>query len=178
MTEHGLAAGNRGLRLVNESADSREFAALVDAYGASVLAMLRRLCGNCHDAEDVFQDTAVRVWRHSAGRPKLSNPRAWLMTVAYRAFLDHRKRRPRHEELDEKSDDRSVPPDACVEHAEDVERLNAAVAKLPEPIREVVVLHYSGGLSLRRTAEAMEISEGTVKSRLNAALKQLRSLMQ
>jgi DNA-directed RNA polymerase specialized sigma24 family protein len=42
----------------------------------------------------------------------------------------------------------------------------------------VVVLHYVGGLSLSQTAATMEISEGTVKSRLNAALKKLRGVLE
>ena len=36
---------------------------LLDAHGAAVLAMLRQLCGSRHDADDVFQETAARVWR-------------------------------------------------------------------------------------------------------------------
>ncbi len=44
------------------------FTDLLDAHGAAVLAMLRRLCGNRHDADDVFQETAARVWRHLGSR--------------------------------------------------------------------------------------------------------------
>jgi RNA polymerase sigma-70 factor (ECF subfamily) len=60
------------------------------------------------------------------------------------------------------------------EVAEDACRVNSAVAQLPIAVREVVLLHYSGGLTLRETARTMGINPGTVKSRLNTALKELR----
>ena len=56
--------------------------------------------------------------------------------------------------------------------------MQTAIAGLPDLIREVVVLHYTAGLTLSQTAAAMEISEGTVKSRLNAALNKLRSVLE
>jgi hypothetical protein len=56
--------------------DRETFLALVDRHGAVALGMLRRLCGNGHDAEDVFQDVAVRVWKHLGERPRLRDDRA------------------------------------------------------------------------------------------------------
>ena len=72
--------------------ERQTFLDLVDRHGATVLAMLRRLCGNRHDADDVFQEVAAKVWLNLHSRPRLRSPRAWLLTVAYRQFLDHRAR--------------------------------------------------------------------------------------
>ncbi len=142
------------------------------------MAMLRRLCGNTHDADDVFQDVAARVWRNIGSRPRLKSPRAWLMTVAYRQFLDHRARRPIHASLsdhDSHARDWSVvDPLTLAERSDEVGRLDQAVKELPEILRSVIVLHYSGGLSIRETAKAIGISAGTVKSRLNSGLEHLR----
>jgi RNA polymerase sigma factor (sigma-70 family) len=99
------------------------------------------------------------------------------MTIAYRTFLDYRARRTTPERLIEPADRHGNPLDAA-EQSEMRDHLNAAIANLAEPIREVVVLHYSGGLSLRQTADAMGISTGTVKSRLNTALRALRSVLE
>ena len=151
---------------------------MLDAHGAAVLAMLRRLCRNAHDADDLFQETAVRVWRSFHQRPRLRNPRAWLMTIAYRVFADFHSRRVRHQCFDDSPDHRANMPEAKAERDEERVRVNEAVARLSKPIREVVILHYTGGLSLRQTAQAMGISEGTVKSRLSAALKKLRSVLE
>jgi RNA polymerase sigma-70 factor (ECF subfamily) len=160
--------------------DRETFLALVDRHGAVALGMLRRLCGNGHDAEDVFQDVAVRVWKHLGERPRLRDDRAWLLTIAYRAFLDHQARRPPahvplfddDEALARPGNDRD--PVAIAERAERARVVNDTVAGLSPTLREVVVLHYTGGLSLRQVAEATGASIGTVKSRLNAGLEQLR----
>lgn len=155
-----------------------QFASLVDEYGAALLAFLRRMCGNPHDADDAFQETAVRVWRSFAQRPSLRNERAWLMTIAYRAFLDQRSRRHTTEALREPADDRAASPVETADRAEQASQLASEVSGLPEAMREIVVLHYSGGLTLKETARVVGVSLGTVKSRLNAALKQLRSVLE
>ena len=89
-------------RRVSDSALQREFLDLFDLHGATLMAMLRHLCGNHHDADDVFQATALRVWRSLPSRPMLRNPKAWVMTIGYRAFLDSRGRQERHEGLSDR----------------------------------------------------------------------------
>jgi RNA polymerase sigma-70 factor, ECF subfamily len=101
-----------------------------------------------------------------------------LMTIAYRAFVDHHERRKRFEPLIEPADTRGGAPESQAEQSEWSQRLAAAVETLPPPVRQVVALHYTGGLSLRQTATAMGLSLGTVKSRLNTALQTLRSDLQ
>ena len=159
---------------VPRSAGQNEFAALFEEYGPSVLALLRRLSGNQHDADDMFQDTAVRVWKRLDHRPILRNRRAWIMTIAYHVFLDHRAGRRTTKTDANHVQGQDPAPDVRAEVAEDACRVNSAVAQLPIAVREVVLLHYSGGLTLRETARTMGINPGTVKSRLNTALKELR----
>ena len=159
--------------------DREAFLALVDRHGAVAMGMLRRLCGNGHDAEDVFQDVAIRVWKHLRERPRLRDDRAWLLTIAYRAYLDHRARRPpAHVPLfDDEVPGRAGTerdPVAVAERTERARQVNEAVAGLSPLLREVIVLHSTGGLSLRQVAAATGASIGTVKSRLNAGLEQLR----
>ncbi len=159
--------------------DRAAFQSLLDEHGAATLALLRRLCGNPHDADDLFQEVAVRIWRTRKARPILRNARGWIMTIAYRAFLDHRAGRDSHASLDE--DDRAFAtvggdrdPVAIAEVAERARLIDSAVAKLSPALRSVIVLHYTGGLSLREVAEATGLPVGTVKSRIGAGLEQLR----
>jgi RNA polymerase sigma-70 factor, ECF subfamily len=159
-------------------AERQVFLELVDRHGATVLAMLRRLCGNVHDADDVFQEVAARVWRNLGSRPRLRSPRAWLLTVAYRQFLDHRARWPVHASLSDCDppgrDGSAIDPAMLAERSDEGRILDEAVDELPEVLRSVIVAHYTGGLSLRETAEVLGISAGTVKSRLNSGLEHLR----
>jgi RNA polymerase sigma-70 factor, ECF subfamily len=151
-----------------------DFTAMLDEYGPSVLSLLRRLTGNRHDAEDLFQESAVRVWRALNDRPGLRNRRAWVMTIAYHVFVDHRTRRRLPTAAADQVPDEENCPAKRAEVTEEACRVKAAIAALPVAVREVIVLHYIGGLSLRETAHAMGITPGTVKSRLNTALKELR----
>ena len=141
------------------------------------MAMLRRMTRNDHDAEEVFQETALRVWKNLQQAPQIRRPRSWLMTIGYRTCLDLQSRRAQGRPLEECFDDRQLWPDVESERSEAADRVNALVAGLPDSVRDVVVLHYSGGLSLRETATAMSVPVGTVKSRLNQALNLLRKKM-
>ena len=153
------------------------FLDLLDRHGAAVVSLLRRLCRTAHDVDDVFQDTAMRAWRSLPRKGRLRNPRAWLLTIAYRSALDHRARRSQHAEFQDGPDTRLCDPSCQAQHSEEGSEVNAAVEALAEPIRAVLVLHYTGGLTLRETAKAMGISVGTAKSRLSRGLKQLRKAL-
>ena len=74
-------------------------------------------------------------------------------------------------------DSRQPAPDENAETTESARRVSAMVAELPEALRDVVVLHYTGGLTLRQTAAATGLPIGTVKSRLYQALEHLRKRM-
>jgi RNA polymerase sigma-70 factor (ECF subfamily) len=166
---------------VSDPRHERQFLALLDDHGPVVLALLRRLCRNAHDAEDAFQETAVRVWRGLGNRPALRNPRGWLLTIAYRAYLDQAARRRIAEgspDCEATPDERLPPPDAQAEWKEEQARVRQALAALPQSQRDVVLLHYTGHLSLEQTAATMGLAVGTVKSRLHAALGKLRGLLQ
>lgn len=125
------------------NSDRDEYLQMVDDHGAAVLAMLRRLCGNTPDAEDVFQETAVRVWKSFDRRPPLRNPRAWLMAIAYRAFVDQLGRRCRGDVLIDVADDRQLSPGDVALKVEEATQIGTAVEELPEKLRQVVVLHYN-----------------------------------
>lgn len=156
------------------------FRELFESHGPALMAMLRGLLRSTHDAEEVFQETAIRVWKDLRKAPLLRNPRAWLMTIGYRSAID--ARRARHNPtvhspavLDSEScHDPGPPPDRLAEQREMNERVTALLDDLPPALREVVVLHYTGGLTLRATAKAMGLPVGTAKSRLNQALQTLR----
>jgi RNA polymerase sigma-70 factor (ECF subfamily) len=162
---------------LGDDSEYREFVAIVEAHGPALLALLRRLCRNEQDADDAFQETAMRVWKNLSSRPALRSPRGWLLTIGYRVFLDQKQRVKLHEVMADAPDFlRDPPPDHAIRN-EESNRVRAALERLAEPIRQVLTLHYIGGLSLRQTAETMGVSEGTVKSRLNAGLNQIRRIL-
>jgi RNA polymerase sigma-70 factor (ECF subfamily) len=154
------------------------FSALVDQHGSVVLAFLRRLCGTSYDTDDLFQEVAVRVWRSVQSSPEPRNPRAWLMNIAYRVFLDFQARprlalSPWEDEPVTRAGN-GADPAVLTEQKERCQVVQDAMAEVTPAVRSVITLHYTGGLSLREVASALDISVGTVKSRLSAGLEQLR----
>jgi RNA polymerase sigma-70 factor, ECF subfamily len=156
------------------------FHRLLREHGPKLMAMLRGLCRQSSDADDVFQETAIRVWRNFANRPRIRNPRGWLLTIGYRAYadwLESHKRLFDGEDAALVGDSKMATSIQIAERRDECNRVQDAVEELGEDSRRIVVLHYSGGLTLREIATANGLPIGTVKSRLNAALIQLRRLL-
>src|SRR3954469_21979497 len=130
------------------------FDRLLEEHGPALRAMLRHLCRRTQDVDDVWQDTAVRVWKSLQKRPWLQNPRGWLARIAYRAYVEHAAHQPvtvRHEDVDGTAESAPTPHDAAV-LAEQRLHVRQALDALPEELRSLVALHYTAGLSLRQTA--------------------------
>ncbi len=149
------------------------FNALVARHYRGIYNMLYRMLGNPEDAADLTQETFLRVYSRldsfDLGRSFL----AWIRTIASNLCIDHlrRKRNPSIS-LDEKLAsgtelaDRSPALEEQVELAEDSRRVLAAVQKLPEKQRAVLVLRHVEGLKLEEIAETLKLPLGTVKTML------------
>lgn len=166
------------------------FGTLVRRYERELFGYLRRYLGDDDLADDVFQNTFVQVYlkiqQYEPGRPA----RPWLYAIATNQAIDALRRRNRRADqradavaaADEDGQPRPLfellpaagdgPPDAA-DRAEQRELVRAAVDKLPELLRQVVILAYFQGLKYRDVADALDIPVGTVKSRLHAALARL-----
>lgn len=123
------------------------------------------------EADDALQDVLLIVARRL---PLIDEPRAyrsWVYRVATRHALRLIKRRRHHAPLDDSlpSPTAAAPPDA-----EELERLREQIAQLSPNSRIVIVLHYNEQLTIAQVADVLDLPEGTVKSRLAAALSTLR----
>jgi RNA polymerase sigma-70 factor (ECF subfamily) len=166
------------------------FAVLVRRYQRELYGYLRRYLGDSELAEDVFQNTFLQLYTKSGqyepGRPV----RPWLYTIATHQAIDALRRNGRHQALSldqnqqetgdgelrsllELLEARLPGPHELAEGEERRERVRAGVDRLPDFLRQVVVLAYYQGLKYREIAEALGIPVGTVKSRLHAALLKL-----
>lgn len=164
--------------------DNALFRTVVMPYIDEAYRLARWLTTNGTDAEDVVQDASLRAFRairsYAGG-----NPRAWLLSIVRNtAYSWLRKNRPAaivsvddleaveldHGKLDERHDE--TPESSLIAKA-DAEQLRAAIAKLPTPFRETLVLRDIEGLDYREIAEATEVPIGTVMSRLARARRRL-----
>jgi RNA polymerase sigma-70 factor (ECF subfamily) len=129
--------------------------------------------GDPYLGEELVQEALARAWERWSTIESHPSLDAWLFRTAknlaisrFRRFLVERRARAR-----EAAVDRSVLPG----HAEAV-ALRQAVATLPDRQRAAIIGRYLLGLSVAETAEALNVSEGTVKSNTSDALRHLRSM--
>lgn len=161
-----------------------EFLGLVEHYQGRIFGFLSRMCRSREDARDALQDTflaAFRGFRDFRGEAK---PSTWLYRIAANACHKMRRRgkfEPERElSLEEFMPlgsegqardviDWSASPEAAFVQGELHEKLEAAIAELPEPYRVVLVLRDVEGLAAEEVAEVLGLSVAAVKSRLHRA---------
>lgn len=150
----------------------------VGQYSPALTKLCLSLCGNRHDAEDLFQTTwekAIRKFRtYDAEKPF----EKWLFAICVNAYRDRVRRYDSRKILRFSSDEEqefflSSIPDKDFDRDE-VIALHTAVRRLKPQLREAVVLYYFRGYGVAELSEILAVPEGTVKSRLSAAREQLR----
>ena len=154
------------------SGDETALAALIDRYATSVHAYLLRHSGNREDADDLLQETWVRVARSAKRFDTARRFRSWLYGIATNLARDLFRRRMTSERA--LRDLAGQPPAASGADSVDRGELRERIAKLPENMRAVLLLRYYEGMSEAEMAEVLDVPRGTVKSRLHAALRRLR----
>jgi RNA polymerase sigma-70 factor (ECF subfamily) len=145
-----------------------------------------RLLGHEADALDAVQDGFVKVLTHLSGFQGRSSFKTWLLRVVSNAALDLGRQRARKETvsldgLNAGERDRGPltrpNPAGSLERADLRRLLDRALATLPEAQRRTFVLYAEAGLSYRDVAEVLQISIGTVMSRLFYARQRLRAYL-
>jgi RNA polymerase sigma-70 factor (ECF subfamily) len=171
--------------------DADAFNRLVEDRTSDVYALLYRLTEDREEARDLTQETFLQAFRSIAHFRGDADLRTWLYRIAVNQARNRwrwwrRRRRGATVSLDEPARDSEQPLSARLrdEHARDPERqtlaheredaLAAALQTLARPYREAVVLRDIEGLSYEEVASALEISIGTVKSRLSRGRTELR----
>lgn len=160
------------------------FRTLVQQHGKRLERFIVKHIGHGCEAEELAQQAfveAARAFETFQGQSQLST---WLYGIAMNLVRNHLSRSPqqRYEfaDVDALNDlvDESPSPDQALEQAQRVRHLNAAMADLPESMREVLLLVAVEELSYEEAAVLLCVPVGTVRSRLSRARAALRSKLQ
>ena len=176
------------LKYVKESlsGDANAFEWIVRKYQKRIYFAVLKMVMNHDDANDVLQDTFIKAYTKLDTYDTDYPFYPWLYRIAINTALNHQKKKARDRLLSlEVSDDNhhevlTKPPDQMTEMEGDelATKLKEALGKLPSEQRMVFILRVQEGFSYQEISDYLEISMGTVMSRLSRAREKLRALLQ
>ncbi len=155
----------------------------------AVYGFLVRFLGSSSDADDVTQETFIRLWKNLKKFDTAKSFRTWAFGIARNAAIDHLRKRKNvpfssfdGEEggnvLTDSIADKADLPDAFVARKQDAEELRNALDELPPAYREVVLLRLDGDLQFDEIGETLGQPMDTVKSRYRRALAMLKNMLE
>jgi RNA polymerase sigma-70 factor, ECF subfamily len=180
--------------------DSSHFKSLVRRYQNRIYNAAYRVLGNTEEAEEVVQETYIRVHHNLDKFRRQSSFGAWIFRIAHNICVDLLRSKKRHRGIqllsfdpqttadgEESSDvtlnvvsqvaDEGPCPAELLDYNEQTEIIQSSLNELPEPQRMVVVLHDIEGFSYQEISEIVGTSIGTVRSRLHYGRLKLRELL-
>lgn len=171
--------------------DAAALGELVEAYSPRVFGLLYRLTGSRDVAEDLLQETFLRVVRAIREYEHSGKFEPWLFRIAANLARDHARRSRRRGVMgsldaspaggNPSSTDvpqpEAEPPDGRVVRDEAAAQLNAALDRLPELDREIILLRHYLELPFQDIARMLRVPLGTALARAHRALKRLRKEM-
>ena len=179
-----------GLVLRCLAGDEKAYRELVELYQGQVFSVVLRMVRRREDAEDLTQETFVRMFR-ALDRYDPQRPfAAWLFTIASRLAIDHIRRRKvspisltqrepgSDEEYDIEVPDPGPTPDEVTSRTEEERRTEELIRSLPPHYRIVVMLRHQRDMAYEEIAEALHLPLGTVKARIHRAREILKGKLE
>lgn len=169
----------RALALAAAGGDSEAYGRLVTEQAAVARRVAYGVLGNWDEADDVVQDASLAGWQAIERFDPDRSFRPWFLRIVANAALDQlRRRRVRDSDpLDETVPSRRASPEAVTDRAIIRERIEAALALLPERQRIAVTLFDGEGYSHAEIATVLRVPEGTVRSYVFHARRALRKTL-
>lgn len=156
--------------------DAAAFQDTVRDHKDRLFGLAVRLTGDWAEAEDVVQESFIKLWQQEP-KPPGTAVLPWLLTVTRNASLDRLRRRrlvPADQAALEAHPDGAAQPDRQTAGDEFDRRLQRAVSGLQEPFRSLVILREMQGLDYQAIAQTLSLSLSQVKVYLHRARRQLR----
>jgi len=169
--------------------DINELIELVKLHGKSIYGFCYKLTGNKEDTDDLYQETFLKAVELRFKIDAARNPKSFLISIAVRLHKNHRRKLAWRQriaptaQLDD-STTKSVlfaceatPEDAVLSH-ELRTIVQEAAHQLDDKLKYPLYMYYTADMSIEEIASALKIPQGTVKSRLHKARKNMRELLE
>lgn len=158
----------------------QRFEQLVDEHGGRLLQMARLMLRSGAEAEDIVQDSLIKLWRHLP-RLEAGAELGWLITCTRNACLDQLRGRSRRQGFlhavaaDTRHDiEDDHQPERVMETAQRADRLRAAITEMPEPARSLLILRDIQEIDVATVAHTLSLTENQVKVYTFRARRALR----
>lgn len=149
-------------------------------YGKRLYGLCLTLCANSFDADDLYQDTWLKVVKNISQYDESREFEPWLTRICvntYRNKLRRITKSPFFDAFSSEEEKAAIMGNIAAPEIEDYSQLHEAVDRLPEKLRVTVILFYFQDMDVGQTAHALNIPPGTVKSRLSKARKLLKEVL-
>lgn len=163
------------------------FENLFNRYQDRIYNLCRYMLDNPQDAEDAAQDTFIKAYQGLRNYTSTSNFYTWLYRIAVNTCLDHKRRFSLLSGLFSSDNEAnssidafpsSLPsPESAYVTRQSMQSLRGAMSRLSKKLRLVIILKELEGLSYEEIAEVLDVSVGTVKSRISRAREELQKNM-
>ena len=161
----------------------QSFEELIDRYRNQVFNFVFRILGSRDEAEDILQDTFMKIYQHLPRYKKQARFSSYMFTIAHNLSMNrvnYRKRSQMKLDTLAQSDDMSITertPDRQLRENEIGTVVHRAIEKLPPKYRAALVLSEFEGFSYKQISDVLSCSVGTVKSRIFRARDLLRGYL-
>lgn len=153
----------------------------ITSYGKRLYGLCISLCSDKYDADDLYQETWLRVFQKLSGYDTSKGFEQWLTTICvnlYRDRLRKNKRSPVFDKFEStEQKDMVIEQIPVSDINNDYSDLRSAIDDLPAKLRTTVILHYYRDMNVEETARILRIPVGTVKSRLSKARILLKEVL-
>lgn len=170
--------------LINKlrSGDEDAYRVLLDRHLHSLNSYVMRMMASSADAEDIVQETFVRLWTHAAKYdPKVAKLSTWLHNIAHNLVIDHFRKHNRLV-LEEQPEDfaEDAPATRPIDHLIDEntsKAVSSCLMQLPERQRSAIIMCHYQGMSNKDAAEILDVSVDAVESLMARGRRKLRQLL-
>lgn len=174
-----------------QAGDKTAWDTLVDAYWQRLFGYALRATGNAELAQDLVQETFLRIVQRLDRYDDQGKFEAWLFRILVNLVRDHGRSLSRHPtqstviesdgqrvEMTDEMAGKGHTPFEPLQHREEVDRLQLALRKLPEQDRQILLLRHFADMPFKDIARTLNCPIGTVLARAHRALGKLRALME
>ena len=162
-------------QLLSQRHKDRAFEVLLQRYQTKVFRLVFSIVGNPSRAEEVTQDSFLKIWQALPGYDGRASLSTWIYTIARNTSISHLRAQSYRKALPlEEAPELFAKVDPVLSRIE-TERL---LANLPEEQREIIVLFYLQERSIEDVAAMLDLPEGTVKSQLHRARQAMAAMME